>query len=87
MLSLNESGIYDKKETSLISLGKTNLRKKEEFKNNFVCLFVCFFLFQALALDSSNRAVQDQLRILKEKERKHDEKLSKALGAMFGRKM
>ena len=51
-------------------------------------LFVCFLLFfQALTIDPSNRAVQDELRILKEKERKHDEHLSRALGAMFGRKV
>ncbi|CAH3148068.1 unnamed protein product [Pocillopora meandrina] len=43
-------------------------------------------LEKALTLDPSNRAVQCQLRILTEKERKHDEKLSKALGVMFGRK-
>ena len=51
----------------------------------FVCLFVCFL--QALTIYPSNRAVQDQLRILKEKERKHDEHFSRALGAMFGRKV
>lgn len=44
-------------------------------------------LFQASMLEPLNRAVQDQLRILKEKERKHDEKMSRALGAMFGRKV
>lgn len=57
----------------------------------FSCLSVTihflFVLFQALTIDPCNRAVQDQLRILKEKERKHDEHLSRALGAMFGRKV
>ncbi|KAL9984543.1 hypothetical protein ACROYT_G006848 [Oculina patagonica] len=44
-------------------------------------------LEKALMLEPLNRAVHDQLRILKEKERKHDEKMSRALGAMFGRKV
>ncbi|KAJ7391681.1 hypothetical protein OS493_017378 [Desmophyllum pertusum] len=44
-------------------------------------------LEKASALDPSNKAVQDQLRILKQKERQHNERLSRALGAMFGRKV
>lgn len=44
-------------------------------------------LEKALTIDPTTRAVQNQLRILKEKERKHDEHLSRALGAMFGRKV
>lgn len=44
-------------------------------------------LEKALTLDPSNKPVQEQLRILKQKERLHDQKLSKALGAMFGRKV
>lgn len=57
----------------------------------FSCLSVTIHfllvLFQALTIDPTNRAVQNQLRILKEKERKHDEHLSRTLGAMFGRKV
>jgi len=57
----------------------------------FSCLSVTIHfllvLFQALTIDPTTRAVQNQLRILKEKERKHDEHLSRALGAMFGRKV
>lgn len=45
------------------------------------------FLFQASTLDPLNKAVQDQLKILKEKERNHDKKMSRALGVMFGRKV
>ncbi|XP_068744042.1 peptidyl-prolyl cis-trans isomerase FKBP5-like isoform X2 [Montipora capricornis] len=41
---------------------------------------------QALTLAPCNSAVQEQLRILKHKQRLHDEKLSKALSAMFGRR-
>ena len=55
----------------------------------FTFLFIIIFFhcfFQALTLAPCNSAVQEQLRILKHKQRLHDEKLSKALSAMFGRR-
>ena len=49
-------------------------------------IYLFIYLFQALTLDPSNKPVQEQLRILKQKERQHDQKMSRALGNMFGRK-
>ncbi|XP_074614566.1 FK506-binding protein-like [Acropora palmata] len=43
-------------------------------------------LEKALAVDPCNRAVQEQLRALKQKQSLHEQKLSRALGVMFGRK-
>lgn len=44
-------------------------------------------LEKALTLDPQNKAVQEQLRVLKQKARLHDQKMSRALGVMFGRKV
>ncbi|XP_068711371.1 peptidyl-prolyl cis-trans isomerase FKBP5-like isoform X3 [Montipora foliosa] len=69
--------------------------KREQFEfvaENCTKAFVCLNEYEkakedlekALTLAPCNSAVQEQLRILKHKQRLHDEKLSKALGAMFG---
>ncbi|PFX15843.1 Peptidyl-prolyl cis-trans isomerase FKBP62 [Stylophora pistillata] len=77
--------------TKVLSLWPTNV--KALFRRGQAFVILNEFekaredLEKALTYDPSNRAVKDQLRILKQKEQKHDEKLSNALGVMFGRNM
>ncbi|XP_068744074.1 peptidyl-prolyl cis-trans isomerase D-like [Montipora capricornis] len=71
-------------------MSPTNLKSLFRRGQAFVCLNeyekAKEDLEKALTLAPCNSAVQEQLRSLKHKQRLHDEKLSKALSAMFGRR-
>ncbi|XP_068711785.1 peptidyl-prolyl cis-trans isomerase FKBP5-like isoform X1 [Montipora foliosa] len=76
--------------TKVLAMSPTNLKALFRRGQAFVCLNeyekAKDDLEKALTLAPCNSAVQEQLRILKHKQRLHDEKLSKALSAMFGRR-
>lgn len=76
--------------TKVLAMSPTNLKALFRRGQAFVCLNeyekAMEDLEKALTLAPCNSAVQEQLRILKHKQRLHDEKLSKALSAMFGRR-
>ncbi|XP_068743975.1 FK506-binding protein-like isoform X2 [Montipora capricornis] len=76
--------------TKVLAMSPTNLKALFRRGQAFVCLNeyekAMEDLEKALTLAPCNSAVQEQLRILKHKQRLHDENLSKALSAMFGRR-